>query len=256
MFNDETAILRYRTSEKDNHPRILQVREYHKGDKLVNKAGYVRPDGTVYMYVDVFNPDEYINAYIIPIAYRDKRDPDRLVFRDASDPFIKNQFRKENIVRSSFKKISESITDEPIYTEEEEIGISGSGKIFIPSIGTTDDFLKKIVKAILQKKQLDLKILQKKVNTKYTLTNMKAALIKETKMTTGNYVPWMNLLGTRFVMEIYDEDPQHPVGNPIGTVVYDFVTDTITFDDGSKIEPPVIGDTMTCNAPTTPKESD
>ena len=57
---------------------------------------------------------------------------------------------------------------------------------------------------------------------------MKAALVKSTKMTTGNFVPWMNLLRIGFRMELYDEEGRRPIGEPIpGRFLYDSKTDKV-----------------------------
>lgn len=222
---DDQKILKYRLNEGEEL-RLLQVIGETTDENPTPKFGYVNPkNDTIYMCIDK-DDLEFSDSYRMPIFFIN--DDGAHMYRDAENNYIQDQFKKENIQTSSFKKISESIDDRPIYTEDEEISISGSGRIFTPTISEGDDFLKKIVKTLLQWKKIDLRILQKDLANKYTLTNMKAALVKSTKMTTGNFVPWMNLLRIGFKMELYDEEGHRPIGEPIpGRFLYDSKTDKV-----------------------------
>lgn len=229
---DDQKILKYKLNE-DGGIRLIEVVGKTTDDEVTPKRGYLNPNNsTVYMCIDKSSL-EFSDKIRIPIFYRD--DDGNNMYRDAENEYIQDQFKESNIQTSSFKKIAESIDDSPIYTEDEEITISGSGRIFTPTISDNDDFLKKIVKRLLQWKRIDLRVLQKDLPTKYTLTNMKAALVKSTKMTTGNFVPWMNLLHIDFRMELFDSKTERPIGCIIpGTFIYDSRTDKVMLKmDGS-----------------------
>ena len=54
-------------------------------------------------------------------------------------------------------------------------------------------------------------------------------------MTTGNFVPWMNLLHIGFKMELFDEKTGRVIGEAIpGSFLYDSRTDSIRLIDTSK----------------------
>lgn len=229
---DDQKLLKYKLADGDEY-HLIEVLGSTDDPNPVPKRGYINPSNdTVYMAIAPEDM-EFSNSIRVPIFYRDNSGS--VMFRDAETNYIQEQFHKSNIQTSSFKKISESIDDRPIYTEDEEITISGSGRIFTPTISDGDDFLKKIVKTLLQWKKIDLRILQKDLPTKYTLTNMKAALVKGTKMTTGNFVPWMNLLHISFKMELFDEQTGRVIGEAIpGGFLYDSRTDSIRLVDTKK----------------------
>lgn len=91
-----------------------------------------------------------------------------------------------------------------LYNKEEKEAIASSSKKFIPTINESDDFLKKLVKTVINEKGLDINILKSKMNKIYGIPNMKSALTNTTKMSTNYFSQWMEIMGCNFRIEIVD----------------------------------------------------
>lgn len=102
----------------------------------------------------------------------------------------------------------ETIPGKQLYDERALAAMNAATDKFVPVINESDDFLKKIVKTAILKKNIDIKILEPRMPKRYALTNLKTALIGPTKMTVTNFMIWCDLLHLDFDMLIYDHDKE------------------------------------------------
>lgn len=71
---------------------------------------------------------------------------------------------------------------------------TGDLNIFAPPIKECDDVLKKMVKSILREAKVDLKKVMGACSHTYDLTNMKAAITKESDLSIKYFLRWMEIL--------------------------------------------------------------
>ena len=85
--------------------------------------------------------------------------------------------------------------------------------LFVPIDKESDDFLKKIIKTAIKEKGIDISRLKYKMDEKYILPNMKAALQNDTKMSVAYFTIWCELLGLSFSVQVTDNgtDEQDPL---------------------------------------------
>lgn len=100
--------------------------------------------------------------------------------------------------------IDNSNETDKLYDESIIEDMNSSNGLFVPTINPDDDFLKKIVKSIIISEEIDIKRLQHKFPQKHGLSNLKSVLMNKTKMSTNNFMIWMELLGTDFDIIIKD----------------------------------------------------
>ena len=123
--------------------------------------------------------------------------------------------------------IDKTIPGEQLYNESEIMDINASSSFYIPTIHSSDDFLKKIIKIIIIEKGIDINRLKCKSDVPYKLANMKTALNNGTKMSVSYFASWMELLGCTFDVVIRDNavDTVNPLENQH---IYDFEKDKMT----------------------------
>lgn len=187
-----------------------------------DNKGYVDSKGFIWIYSGSGEPKNK-NAY--PYFWLNAEG--KKEFSDPSD-IIKKAYSEENMVDMSLVNIvSTTEPGEQLFNEEEINDMNAAAAFYIPYIREKDDSLKKIVKATIIEKGIDINRLKNKTDEKYQLPNMKAALNSDTKMSIIYFINWMNLLGCDFEITILDNgsDKTDPLKEPL---VYQSYADKIS----------------------------
>ena len=128
--------------------------------------------------------------------------------------FMKDIYTTDNLRDLSLVNIiNKTIPGEQLYNEQEILDINAASSTFTPRIEKDDDFLKKIVKVIINEKKIDINKLKSRVDLPYVLPNMRTALANKTKMSVVYFLSWMELLGCSFEIIVKDngEDKENPL---------------------------------------------
>ena len=194
---------------------LLSKDDKKKKEIYIDQKGYVDDDGTIWIFSGEGKP-KCPNEY--PYFWFNEDDE-----KEFSNPpeIILNAFNEENMVDMSLVNIVETTDpNEELFDEEEINDMNAAAAFFIPPINKDDDFLKKIVKATIIKKGIDINRLKSKTDEKYMIPNMRSALTNNTKMSVKYFIIWMNLLGCEIELAVKnsDDDVQNPLKYPI---VYD-----------------------------------
>ena len=182
--------------------------------------GYVDEDGFVWIYcvAKPKNADTYPYFWI---------KDNKAEFSNPGD-YMKSIYNIDKLMDMSLVNIINTTEPNEVLFDEEEINdIISSSSFYIPEIKKDDDYLKKLVKYTIIKKNIDINRLKTKTDEKYMLPNMKAALNSSTKTSVIYFALWMDLLGCTFDITISDsgEDKIDPLKTPI---VYESATDKIS----------------------------
>lgn len=122
----------------------------------------------------------------------------------------RDHFNAKNLSDYSYDIIVKSTKEgEELYDEKAIADMNDAASVYHPIINEDDDFLKIAVKTTIQMKGIDINRLKCKLDTKYGLTNLKAALIGKTRMSVANFTTWMELLGCDFDLIIRDDGRDH-----------------------------------------------
>lgn len=194
---------------------LLSKDDKKKKEIYIDQKGYVDDDGTIWIFSGEGKP-KCPNEY----PYFWFNEDDEKEFSNPSE-IILNAFNEENMVDMSLVNIVETTDpNEELFDEEEINDMNAAAAFFIPPINKNDDFLKKIVKATIIKKGIDINRLKSKTDEKYMIPNMRSALTNNTKMSVKYFIIWMNLLGCEIelVVNNADENVQNPLKHPI---IYD-----------------------------------
>lgn len=220
--NRTISIIGYVNTKADCSPEDFQ-----------DEKGYVDENGYVWIYCANGKPK---NSNVYPYFWLVDGRPQ---FSEP-DGDTRNTYSIDNLMDMSLVNIINTTKPNEVLFDEEEINnIISSASFYIPEIKEDDDYLKKLVKYTIIKKNIDINRLKNKTDEKYMLPNMKAALNSSTKTSVIYFALWMDLLGCSFDITITDsgEDKQDPLKNPI---VYESATDKISdLIQGQLIEAPI-----------------
>jgi hypothetical protein len=102
-------------------------------------------------------------------------------------------------------------------TQEQIDAINNSVDIYTPHIEPDDDILKKIIKTVIIQKQINPNNYKNKLDTKWSLTNLKSSLVKKQNLSMKNFVKWLDLLGCdiKFIVEDDGTDRIRPLKTPV-----------------------------------------
>ena len=176
---------------------------------FLDNKGYVDEDGIVWIYRGGGKPKHNKNLYPyfwLEDGYK--------VFSNPSK-FVKEQFNSSNIRTIDLNNIIEESKNRDVnYNEKAISDMKNASSLYVPLMMEYDDFLKKVVKNAIIAKEIDISRLKFKMDAKYILPNMKAALDNKTKMSVNYFINWMELLGLDFTLQIIDNgtdtlDPLH-----------------------------------------------
>ena len=114
-------------------------------------------------------------------------------------------FSIDHMVDYSYDRLlEETAEDEILYDEDMLNDMNSARSKFVPIINKDDDYLKKLIKYAIIKKDVDINRYKSEMETPYALTNMKSALIATTKMSVTNFLMWAELLKVDFQILIED----------------------------------------------------
>ena len=225
------------SKEKDKKvielPAYLQV-SVNGAQKIYTVAGFIDPDtdglfrkGRGYINPDdnhiwVFNGSEAPKNSLYPYFWYDGHYILYGKMRDEIEP----QFRPDRLRPYSVTEIAKLIDpNKPLYDEAALTDMNSAQSMFVPVIEDKDDFLKKIVKETIIRKQINTAKLKSRLDMTYSFSNLKTALTNSTKMSVVNFLIWMNLLGCKFKILVTDNG-MDPVNKINGILEYDHATDS------------------------------
>lgn len=143
-----------------------------------------------------------------------------LRFSTPCKEIIKLFKEKEARVMETEKIIAETNADEsnnePIFDDTIINDLNASSERFHPVIYDKDDFLKKLIKNVLNMVCISLNKYKSRVKQKYMISNMKSALMSQTKMSTMYFNAWIEMLGLKMTVIIEsDESAEDKIPEPI-----------------------------------------
>ena len=218
-------------SEEMKFPRLLSIsggeRVFHVIDEI--KDGIVFRDGKGYVrdnFVWIFTKNPPTDSKYPYFWYEHGKICFGKIRDSIKEEFSVNRTKSQSLVDTVFKVDPK----EQLYDEEAISDMNAATSIYVPIIKEMDDFLKKIIKRVIIFKRININRLKSKMDKPYMLSNMKTALMNDTKMSVPNFIIWANLLGIRFT--IIAEDDGSDVTNPLKKrIIYDSMTDQYTIED-------------------------
>ena len=207
--------------------------------ELVKNTGYLK-DGYVYIYRgDISKKKKYKSG-----IFTDRKG--NVMFAMSEDE--KEKFAFENVKDDSIHSILEHAKKiNPKLKNKIMKDINNSSDIYIPELDENDDFLKHLVKLILQTKKIDLKDHKSKFKKSHDLTNIKASLETKTSpdgkrgsLTMNNLLKWLEILEMDIEVIFRDsetsEDPcfktfRYDVSNGYTVETEEGYEDTDDYDD-------------------------
>lgn len=180
---------------------------------LQNGKGYVIND-LVYVYYDKKPKRVTSPVPFFTVTIRESNNY-RIEARTPAGPEeTQKNFSIDKMVNYSYEKIlAETTGNEVLYDEDMLNDMNSARSKFIPIVNKKDDYLKKLIKYVIIKKDVDINRYKSAMDTPYALTNMKSALIASTKMSVTNFLMWVELLGVDFEILVEDNgmDPVNPM---------------------------------------------
>lgn len=140
----------------------------------------------------------------------------QLIIKEPEEDDLEN-YSTDKIITFEIDKLIEKINTESFMTPEEIERINMNSEFRKFDINPEDDFLKVIVKTIINTKKVNLKIYANRLPEKHTLGNMISSLSGKTKMSVNYFQVWSEMLGFDFNMTVRDsgDDPLAPLKNDI-----------------------------------------
>lgn len=183
---------------------------FNEEENLIDNKGYIK-DGYVWIYIKkkpLIDKNQYPYIYPVDNGYE---------FSNPSKETLEG-FSEKNIYDLSLMSIVEQTKPTDIMYNEQAINdLNNAASRYIPIVHEEDDYLKKIVKEAIIRKNVDINRLKSKMQVSYNLLNMKQALEKSTKMSVVYFMLWMEILGLDFEIKIKDngQDRIDPLKEPL-----------------------------------------
>ncbi|HAB66315.1 MAG TPA: hypothetical protein DCE23_03005 [Firmicutes bacterium] len=197
-------MIKYRVFETDNLLIYINdvtyiVKILRDCDELYKGEAYLF-NGYVYPYLGVTdNIDDLVGIYKpSPEAKYHFRVPKTDKEKEEHDVDRVVELNPEKILSDMEKNSDSYVTKEYIET------VSNSADVYAPPIEPGDDILKKIIKKILQEKQININNYKNKLDNKWTLTNLKAALTKKQNLSMKYFVKLLDILGADIIFTVVD----------------------------------------------------
>ena len=129
----------------------------------------------------------------------------------------RDDYSVEKIISFDIDQLVEKIQNGNFMSPEEIERINLNSEFRTFEISPKDDFLKVIVKTVINTKKVNLKIYADRLHARHSLGNMISSLSGSTKMSTSYFQVWAELLGFDFKLDIFDtgEDTIAPLKNKI-----------------------------------------
>ena len=188
----------------------------YTGDSVefVSGKGYIAEDGSIWIYKKE-KPKFAQNRF--PCFWLEKDFTKRF---SCPPENVRSQFNEKRLIALDTDTIaSKSDANKVYYNEQEQDDIDNASEIYRPVIRDNDDFLKMIVKTVINEKTINITRLKHVTEQSYSVSNMKAALRGTTKMSVLYFSIWAELLGFDYTVTIMDNgtDTIDPLYN---TLVY------------------------------------
>lgn len=129
----------------------------------------------------------------------------------------RDHYSIDRVIAFEIDKLVEKIKSEDFMTPEEIERINLNSEFRKFDINPDDDFLKVIIKTIINTKKVNLKIYANRLPERHSLGNMISSLSGKTKMSVTYFQIWSELLGFEYKLSIFDDgdDPIAPLKNDI-----------------------------------------
>lgn len=114
------------------------------------------------------------------------------------------KYSVDKVINFDIETILDNIKEEDLLTPEEVEMINMSSDYRIFEIKDDDDFLKKIVKTIINEKKVNLKVYASRLPERHQLGNMITSLSGKTKMSVAYFKLWSEMLGFDFTINAFD----------------------------------------------------
>ncbi len=140
----------------------------------------------------------------------------QLIIKEPEQDDLKN-YSIDKIITFEIDKLVEKISSEHFMTPDEIERINMNSEFRKFDINPEDDFLKVIVKTVINTKKVNLKIYANRLAERHSLGNMISSLSGKTKMSVNYFQIWSELLGFDYKLTISDsgDDPIAPLKNEI-----------------------------------------
>lgn len=119
-------------------------------------------------------------------------------------------FNADNIVSVDTNEIIEATVNSqnvsPAFDDSIINDLNAGSEEFHPVLYDKDDFLKKLIKTVLNTVSISLNKYKSRVKQKYMISNMKSALMTKTKMSTQYFNAWVEMLGLKMTVIIESTD--------------------------------------------------
>lgn len=201
---------------KEKTIRVVGMVDKNKKGKengvFIDGKGYIDENEYIWIYSGSGKP---INSNEYPYFWLNEEG--EKVFSSPEESTM-NQFSSDKLVDLSMGVIVNNTKEgEELYNEQAINDMNAGAAVFVPIIQQSDDFLKKIIKTAIIDKGIDISRLKYKMDEKYILPNMKAALNNSTKMSVVYFLTWCELLGLDFTIAVEDNgtDTVDPLKKPI-----------------------------------------
>ena len=239
--DEEIKFPRYLPNRKD----VYSVWGYIKNDPetiesgyYVNEKGYVEEKtGYIFIYTSTGTPKYH------GIPYMTIENGEVVKYSSTNEEIMNGFHLSKTRYMEPVQIVKETSDGEVLYSEKDLYALNSSSASFAPMINDDDDGLKKLIKKLIAAKGRNINTLKAQTTEKYTLPNIKAALMGPTKMSIKNFNTWNELLGTGYEIRIYDDgvDTQFPLKNDI---VYSSCTDKVYIEN---VEDPESGEPLKNN---------
>lgn len=182
--------------------------------KFKEETGYIDNGGTIWIF-KTNKPMSSVNKF--PYFWFTDEGRTEMQFSNPDEDVLA-QFSVSRLRNSSVNAVQKRLNEsEEQYTAEMLSDMNAATSIYKPIVGESDDFLKRIVKHVMLDKNIDISRLKSKMNARYVLPNMLAALKNGTRTSTTYFDAWAPLLSFDYAIIAYDNgaDKLDPLKKPI-----------------------------------------
>ena len=179
--------------------------EFKRGVAYLNGDYY-------YLYRGEMNPEEKNDLYPEPGVYKNpKYDKTFLI-----EPYTPDDKKKYSCNGKVSTIDPNKIIDVVNNKEEILIAVPESTKIFLPSVNTNDDILKRIIKKALIEKGIDLDQYKNRFIDRNALFNFKSSIKKdECKLSMLLFDRGCEALNLKYTITLEEKDPSTAIGNSL-----------------------------------------
>lgn len=152
----------------------------------------------------------------------------QLVIKEPNESEIEH-YLSSKVITFEIDRLLEKIKSEDFMSPEEIERINMNSEFRKFDINPDDDFLKVIVKTVINTKKVNLKIYANRLAERHSLGNMISSLSGKTKMSVNYFQIWSELLGFDYKLTISDagDDPIAPLKDDI---YYDSIEGEVKVD--------------------------